>query len=381
MTGSLLPAPPTSVLLVRLSARGDVVFASPIVRAFRRTYPEVCLTWLVESHTRGLIEHHSELDKVIVWERARWKGLARRGRFLALFREWLALVRELRRQRFDLALDLQGLLRSGIMTFLSGARVRLGLGSKEGSRIFMTEVLDRWEGDRTKVSSEYRALALRLGLDVADFRMEVPLSPQDRAFAREAVEGLGLTGGYAALVPFTTKPQKHWFDDRWARVIDRIDDELSLPALFLGGPSDTPAADRIGEMTRSRPLSLTGKTSLTQAAAVIEGAALVLGVDTGLTHVSVAMDRPTVLILGSNHPYTTPPTDRIRILVNKLDCSPCKGNPTCDGEYTCLRLTTEDQVLAAAKETMAAEAGNKPPGRAKHLPVVGAEPPPEDSLP
>jgi heptosyltransferase-1 len=359
MTPKQLPDPPRSVLLVRLSARGDVVFASPLVRALRRSYPGVRLTWLVESHTKGFIEHHPELDEVIVWERSRWKSLARRGRLLALGKECWSLIRRLRSQRFDLALDLQGLLRSGVMTFLSGSPVRIGLGSREGSRILMTKALDRWQGDRTKVSSEYRALAQELGLDLGDFRMEVPLSEEDQAFAGRIMGELGIDGGFAALVPFTTKPQKHWFEDRWARVVARLDHELGLPSVLLGGPSDPPAAARIRGMAQVDTHDLAGKTSLSQAAAVIAEATVVLGVDTGLTHVGVAMDRPTVLILGSNHPYTTPPSRQTRILVHKLECSPCKGNPTCDGEYTCLRLVTEDDVMAAAREAIAA-AGEAP---------------------
>ena len=347
--------PPRNVLLVRLSARGDIVFSSPMVRAFRRTYPGVRITWLAESHTRNLIEHHPELDEVLVWDRNAWKKLLKERRFLTLIREAKTFVAELRSRGFDLAVDMQGLLRSGLMTFLSGAPVRIGLRPKEGSHLFMTRVVDRDrnQGDRAKVSSEYLYLAQALGLDTGDFRMEVPLSAADRGFIDEWIRAEGLAEGYAVAIPFTTRPQKHWFEDRWAKLLDRVTRELGLPTVILGGPGDEAALGRIRGMAESRPLSLVGKTSLTQAAAAIERAALVVGVDTGLSHMGIAFDRPTVTIFGSNIPYTEPPTDRARVLVHWLDCSPCKGNPTCNGDYTCLKLIGVGDVLAAAREVMA----------------------------
>jgi heptosyltransferase-1 len=88
---------------------------------------------------------------------------------------------------------------------------------------------------------------------------------------------------------------------------------------------------------------------------MVERASLVVGVDTGLTHMAIAFDRPTVTIFGSNIPYTKPPTDRARVIVHWLDCSPCRGNPTCGGAFTCTELIEVDHVIATAKEVMAAE--------------------------
>jgi heptosyltransferase-1 len=361
MSQRLLQKAPTNVLLVRLSARGDIVFSSPMVRAFRKTYPAARISWLAESHTKNLIEHHPELDEIIVWDRGSWKKLLKERKYLTLFREARSFVRELRGRRFDLAVDMQGLLRSGLMAFLSGAPTRIGLRPKEGSQLFMTQVVDkdRDKGDRAKVSSEYLYLAQELGLDTSDFSMEVPLSAPDRLFAAQWTQEKEL-GGYAVAIPFTTRPQKHWFETRWAHLLDLVQDELELPTVILGGPGDVEACGRIQRIADSEPLSLVGTTSLTQAAAVIEEASLVVGVDTGLTHMGLAFDRPTVTIFGSNIPYTEPPTNRGKVLVHWLECSPCKGNPTCDGDFTCLKLIHAEDVLAAAREVMANEAEMKP---------------------
>lgn len=361
MSRRLLTEAPRNVLLVRLSARGDIVFSSPMVRAFRLRYPEARLTWLAESHTKNLIEHHPELDEVLVWDRGAWKQLLKERKYLTLLREVKAFVRELRSRKFDLAVDMQGLLRSGLMTFLSGAPTRIGLRPKEGSHLFMTKVVDRHrnKGDRAKVSSEYLFLAQELGLDTSEFRMEVSLSPKDRIFAAGWIQERLLEGGYAVAIPFTTRPQKHWFEDRWAHLMDRVQEEFGLPTVVLGGPGDREALGRIQRMADTEILSQVGETSLTEAAAIIEGATLVVGVDTGLTHMGLAFDRPTVTIFGSNIPYTEPPTNRGKVLVHWLECSPCKGNPTCNGDYTCLKLIHVEDVLGVAREVMANEAQEK----------------------
>ena len=308
---------------------------------------------MAESHTKDLIEGHPELDDVIVVDRNGWKRLWKERRLGTLAGEVRELVRALRKREFDVAIDLQGLLRSGIMTFLSGAPIRIGLGSKEGSGALMTHVLSRIEGDRRRISSEYRYLAEQLGLDIGDFRMEVPLAEGDRRWAEEKERELGLQAGFFVALPFTTTPQKHWREPRWAELMDRVADELGLPTVILGGPEDHAALSRIMGMTRTPPTSLVGMTTLTQASAMVERASLVIGVDTGLSHMGIAFDRPTVTIFGSNIPYTEPPTDRAKVIVNWLKCSPCKGNPTCNGAFTCTELISVDRVMAAAREVLA----------------------------
>jgi heptosyltransferase I len=376
MSAGLLPARPRSILLVRLSARGDIVFSSPLVRALRRTFPDVRLTWMAESHTKDLMEYHPELDDLIVVERHEWMRLWKQRRFGQLFRALERFLKELRRRDFDVAMDLQGLLRSGIMTYLSGAPIRLGLGSKEGSRHLMTRVIPRDRGDRRKISSEYRYMAEELGLEVGDFAMEVHLGPADGEWARDRVRELDLEGGFFVAIPFTTRPQKHWLEDRWALLMDRVTEEMGLPTVVLGGPGDDAAFQRIRSMARIEPVSLVGKTNLTQAGAMIERASLVIGVDTGLSHMGIAFHRPTIAIFGSTIPYSEPPTDRARVLVHRLHCSPCGGNPTCNGDFTCLKLVTVDEVMVAAREVLAKDEREEIRNReTPALPVVAADPP------
>jgi heptosyltransferase-1 len=345
---------------MRLTARGDVVFSSPVVRALRRTYPDARISWFGEAHTKDLIEHHPELHRVFFWDRRRWKKLFRQGKLFRLTREFLELAKGLRAERFDLAIDMQGMVRSGVIALLSGARNRIVMRPKEGSHLLFDHVVDRYrdQGNPEEICAHYRFLARELDLDSGDFRMEVPLHPDDRAYAEEVIQKNGLGEGFVVAVPFTTRPQKHWFEDRWAELMERISGELGLATVILGGPPDLEADTRIRSLTEAEPISLVGETTLRQASAIIEKASLVIGVDTGLTHIGIAFDRPTIGIYGSNIPYTETFTDKTRLLIHWLDCVPCKGNPTCDGDFTCLKLISVDEVMGAAGDLIGAGAGS-----------------------
>ena len=367
-----LPDAPRAILLVRLSARGDVLLASPVVEALRRRYPKAHIAWVVESHGRSMIEHHDGLDEIIVWDRAAWKGMIRAGRWGALWRAFRELRARLRAPGFDIALDLQGLLRSGWVAWLSGAPVRIGLGSKEGSWMLMTGTVPRHGTAPGSTSLQYPYFADALGLASEALALRLVLGNEEEDFAARFIAEHGLEGGYAALAPFTTRPQKHWFEDRWGRVAGRIRDELGLPVVILGGPADREAARRIagpvekqvqGDAPEERRagderagagsppgvIDLTGRTRLGEAAAVVRHAGLFLGVDTCLSHVSVAFRRPSVLLFGSNIPYREAPHARARIALELQPCAPCGNRPTCDGAFWCMQALGVDEVFDLAK--------------------------------
>ena len=350
--------PPSRILLIRLSAIGDIVFASPLIAALRRAYPQAHIAWLVQPECAPLLRHHPDLDQIITWPLAEWKALWRERRWGDLWRRARALRTELRGQGFDWVIDLQGLLKSGLPAWLTGARVRIGLGSREASQWLMTRLVPRG-GDPDGIGSEYRFLAEQLGLPLADFAMALVPGEADRAFARALIEREGLAAGYAVFCPFTTRPQKHWFEDRWARLAGELHRTLGWRVLMLGGPGDREAGARILSLAGADPdqastptqslINLAGTTSLLQAAALIEGSRLVIGVDTGLSHMGIAFGRPSLLLFGSTCPYLKTGRDNARVLYHPRPCSPCKRRPTCQGAFDCMRDISVAEVLAAAR--------------------------------
>jgi heptosyltransferase I len=339
------------ILVVRLSAIGDVVMASGLIPALRARWPQARISWLTEPATVPLLRHNAQLQEVIPWPRASWQELWRERRGGALCRAVWRFRRELRARQFDLVIDAQGLLKSGVLAWLSGAPRRVGLLSREGSQWLMTERVGARTADDPRMSHEYRDLADYLGAPEGSFRLDLAVGEAPRAAARavlaEAGVPVGPAGRFAVLAPFTTRPQKHWFEDRWAGLAASLRAEGIVPVL-LGGPGDLESAQRIAAAAPSL-VNLVGRLKLDGTVAAIADAALLVGVDTGLTHMGTALGVPTVGLFGSTRPYLDAGTPHTQILYEPLDCSPCRRHPTCGGAYHCMRHWSVELVMAAVR--------------------------------
>lgn len=348
-----LRATPRRVLVIRLSAIGDLILSSGLLPVLAGAWPGAEIHWLTRRGNAELLRHDPRLAGLHLlprWPARRWW----RPRELAgLLEETFALVRALRRHRFDLVLDVQGLLKSGVWARLTGAPVRVGLGSREGSGLLMTHVVSRAVESHLP-GKEYRALCRALGLDTAPYRLGVAVSDAAEREAARRLRTAGIDGDYVALAPFTTRPQKHWLDDRWAECARRLAAERGVRVVVLGGPGDRDHAAALVAQAGPVAVSLAGGTSLGEAAAVIRGARLLVGVDTGLTHLGLAMGTPTLALFGSTRPYLDPAVPNARVLYEPMDCSPCRRRPTCGGAFTCMRRHTVAAVLAAADALLAA---------------------------
>ncbi len=345
---------PRSILVIRLSAIGDVVMASGMIPALRQAYPNARLVWLAEPAPADLLRANPRIDEVLVWPRGEWRKLWRSRHWLQLLRTVRKFRRTLRRERFDLVLDAQGLLKSGIPAWWSGAPRRIGLGSREGSQWLMTQVISRHWPDH-RIGSEYRALARTVGAEDAAFRLDLAVSDEDAAAAGKHLQAAGASGTYAVVAPFTTRPQKHWVSERWATLAAALRETLKLDVVMLGGPADREAAQAIAEQAGGDIHDLAGRTTLRESAAIIDGARLLIGVDTGLTHMGSALRRPTVALFGATRPYRDPDAPLTRILYDDLPCAPCRHSPTCGGAYTCMRQLTVARVMDAAGQVLEGE--------------------------
>ena len=328
------------VLIIRLSAIGDVTFASPLIKSISNLAPNVEVSWLAEGTVAPLLEHHPLLERVIVWPRAEWRQLLRRGRLVALVRSVLKFRQRLRDARFDLVLEVQGLFKSAFLAWMTGAPRRVGFISKEPTGLFLTERIAKDTGDT--ISSEYRGMARHVGCQADDFPMDIALPPE--ALARATLHREG--GPYVVLAPFTTRPQKHWPEAHWRRLASQMC-VRGWRVTVLGAPADSAAAERMFSGVALE--SMVGVTSLLESAALVAGAALVIGVDTGLTHMGWAFSVPTIALFGSTCPYRELGSLVGEVLYLDLACAPCRRRPVCGGRYDCLTDIEPDYVLSRAE--------------------------------
>ena len=332
---------PKRVLIIRLSAIGDVVFASPLVAACKKRYPDTEIDWLAEGVVRPLLTELPGLNEVILWPRQEWQDLWREKRILALLSAVMAFRQKLRKHNYDLVIDAQGLVKSAFLAWLTSSRKRIGFKSKEPNGIFLTKRCEK--SITSRISSEYLALADSLGWDTSNFDMVLGLSVQDDARATNVAP----EGSYVVVAPFTTRPQKHWTHAHWRALIERLAD-AGHQVVCLGGPNDREEAVTLLEGLPVK--NWVGKYPLGVSAGLVKHASAVIGVDTGLTHMGIAAGIPTVALFGSTCPYLETGRDNVRVIYHGLDCAPCKRSPTCAGQFDCMVGITADEALSALNE-------------------------------
>ncbi len=335
------------ILIIRPSAIGDIVMASPMIRVLRKAMPRAYIAWLADESVRGIMDHHPDLNEIIYWSKERWRRLAKSMRFTNLIPEVREFSTILKKRRFDLAIDAQGLLRSRLLAWLSDAAERIGLDSREPGRFLMTQIVSRGE-DKRPMSSEYLQLMRALGLEPESFAPEIVLSQEDRQSAKNKLSALKIDNRFVLICPFTTRPHKHWLPERWAEMANYLAAQFDLPVLMLGSIRDTNAGHRIRAQANVPIFDLIGQTTLAEAAAIVARAALVIGVDTGMTHMGTAFKRPTIALFGATCPYLNTPSPDTVVLYLPQTCSPCKRKPTCKGRYDCMGAITVKQAARAA---------------------------------
>jgi lipopolysaccharide heptosyltransferase I len=353
------------ILVLRLSAVGDVIRTIPVVRVLKEYYPRCHVAWVVEEPSRDLLESQPEIDEVILFPRKRWtKNLKSMRRLREVAAEIRQFVLDLKKREFDVVLDFHGVLKSGFIGFLSGASKRIGYdrrSTKEANFLF-TNLKVRLP--RERINRYQRNVLLLKGLGIEEEKVR-PLMAE--AFARklhvaprecEYVDSFfnRLNAGYRrpliAVHPGTSAkwPSKKWMPAQYARLADRLIDELGATILFTWGPGELPEVESIqNEMTR--PSILGPRTeSLTQLAELFRRSDLYVGGDTGPMYAASFMGIPVVVIYGPTDPVLYEPLGVHKKVRKEVGCNPCR-NRSCK-ELTCLKAVQVDDVFNAVKETL-----------------------------
>ncbi len=339
--------------MVKPSALGDVVHALPVVATLKRRYPEIPLDWLIEEEAAPLVDGHPAVAGLVVSGRRRWlRQLRHPAELGAALGEMRALLQELRRRRYDVVLDLQGLLKSALYVAAAGAPLRVGLAdAREGAGWVLTH---RVPVPLQPVHAVERYLALAAAVDareaVRDFT--IPLGARDLAAAQELLAGLQRP--VVVIHPAARWGTKLWEAERWRTVAVSLAGD-GAGVVVTGGPADVTMAAAICDGLQPAPRSLAGRISLKALAAVLRSADLMITVDSGPMHIAAAMGTPVLALFGPTDPARTGPLGRGRVLRRTLPCSPCLQRRCRIAETRrCMRDIEAGDVLAAARELLAA---------------------------
>ncbi|MDR7866245.1 MAG: lipopolysaccharide heptosyltransferase II [Sporomusaceae bacterium] len=331
-----------NILIVKLSAIGDVVHALPVAYALKQCFPAARITWVVEKPSFDLLANNPCIDEIIIFDKPRLKKLSG-------FRDYApAFVRLLRSRHFDLALDLQALFKSGAIAFLSGAPERyVYCNTRELSDRLSRRVCG--PNQHGHIVERYLDVARAVGCEVKQVVFPINITAEEEltaaATARKA--GLDLTQPYVVLSPGANWPNKRWPPSLFAALADKLRQDGLVPVVS-GGPGDAALAAEIAAAATTPPVDLTGKTSLKQLAHIIKNARVLVGGDTGPMHLAAALATPVVALHG--------PTDTIRngpygnghkALVTAQECAGC-WRRACPKGLDCLAGITVEAVYEAA---------------------------------
>ena len=337
------------ILLVKLSAFGDVVQTLPVAMAIRHQMPDVRLDWLVEPAASGILLGHPALDNVLISPRGRLKGsmMGKMGQMWG-FRD------KLQSTRYDAVLDLQGLIKSGILVSLSrgGRKIGFSGGKEPAAALALNEKLPPYDPDRHALQ-RYLDLLEPLGLQRPAV-IEYGLEPT--AAEEEQVDGLlrGLDHGRPLVVmhPVALWDSKLWPMDLWAALAAILAGQ-GCNMVITGTAADRPWAEAMvkGCDAAVAPRDLTGKTEMRILAALMKRADAVVSTDTGGMHLAAAMDTPVVALFGPTAPWRTGPFGQVQNVIRLgLDCSPCFKR-TCD-DPRCMSGITPESVANAVTEKL-----------------------------
>jgi lipopolysaccharide heptosyltransferase I len=331
------------ILVVRLSAIGDVLHALPAVAALRRALPDAEIDWVVEDKAADLLRGRPDLDRVFVYERRLFRsGDGEGGRRGGAVRSAMGLVRALRRRRYHVAIDLQGNLKSGVIARLSGAPVRWGFDRRsvrEGNAWFTSRRIPPLPRRAHRVERNLALVSAVLGRPAAYAEAGIAPSAEAAARVEKALAERGLPPrGFALLHPGTSAfgAFKRWPTDSFARLARRIVAETGASVVVTQGPGEAALAEaalaRLTGPARARAGVLPAE-DLRDLAEAIRRARVFVAADTGPLHVAAAVGTPLLGLFGPKDeavygPYGSRPSGGapgpLPVLVNDdVPCRPC----------------------------------------------------------
>jgi len=345
-----------NILIVKLSAIGDVVHTLPSLAALRKLYPLAHITWVIEEASSDLLVGHPDLDRVLISKRRKWlRDLVNPKRAGQTFREIRAFLQALRDRSYDLVIDFHGLFKSGLLVLLSGGRRKLGYESmQELSGLFLNEKIPE---DMNKHAVErYLDFLRHLGAEVGEPQFYIPVGEANKRKVDALLEsmGIGRDERFVAVSPVALWDTKLWEEKKFAMLCDRLIGEMGLKTVLTGSRADG-ILERI-EKSMTRPVvNLGGKTTLRDLAYLYGRAALMITTDSGPMHIAAAAGTPVVALFGPTSPSRTGPYGKgHRVIRKDLDCSPCFLKK-CD-VLTCMKEITVDEVFETVKNKLSGQA-------------------------
>jgi lipopolysaccharide heptosyltransferase I len=344
------------ILLIRLSAIGDVIHALPVAKATRERYPKAEITWIVEDKAKDLVIGNPNIDNIIILPKKEWKREFKDKKWLTL-KKARSFFKELQKHQFDIALDVHGLFKSALTAYLSGAKKRVGpANGREGSTLFYHQKVNLPTEEIHQID---RNLQIAQGIDVQadDVSFDIILLPEEKRRVAQILEELGIEDKRVLVTinPYTSWSSKNWLNQRWAEVADNLIKNLNCEVIFTGGPADRAGVNEIIDLMKERSHNLAGRTNLKELAGIYDRADLFIGCDTGPMHLAAAMGTSVIALFGPTNPKTHGPYgDNNIVLRGDTQCK-CCWKRVCQHDKECMKAIGVADLLGAVNLMLRSE--------------------------
>lgn len=330
------------ILIIKPSSLGDVIHALPFLKAIKNTFPQAHVEWVVSKGCEGVLAGNPLIDELIVFDKDSWKYPKD---FSKTFREIKKLKRALSAKYFDMVIDLQGLLRTGLMAFLTHSPLKIGFEhAREGSRFFYNKKVS--VSKDIHAVDRYLEVARAIGATTAT--KEFPLYIDESA--RDNIKKLlGDVGEYVVLVPSARWETKRWPAEYFGLLVSKV----SHPCIVTGSDADIKTAQEVMRVSKGKAIDLCDKTNMKELITLIAGSRAMVSNDSGPMHVGAALGIPLIALFGPTDPERTGPYGwkenmNFRVLRAGLSCSPCFKKKCKDP--LCMSKISVEMVLEELKE-------------------------------
>ena len=328
-----------NILLIKLSALGDVIHALPVSYAIKETFPDAKLTWVVEPQSREIVEMNPCVDEIITFYKKDFKT------FRGFWSNLIPFRREIQDEMYDVVLDLQGLFKSAAIAFFAKSKLKIGTcDMREGSDKISKRIIG--EHSAGHVVDRYLDSARAIGckVDEVKFPLIIPDEVEVETTELLASEGVQIDNPYVVLVVGASWATKRWKTEYFVAMSDWLYANRVTPVLVGSGTIDSFIANQVYESMEVPPVNLVNRLNLKQLAYTLENARLVIGADTGPTHLAVALETRTIMLMGATNPRRTGSYDQQEnIMLVDRPCKVCMKK-ICPKQVDCLERITPEMV-------------------------------------
>ena len=326
---------PHKILIVKPSSLGDVVHSLPFLNTIRKCFPDAEIHWVIAQGFEGLLEGHPMIERLWVIKKDSWKKIQNATQTI---QEIKVLFHQLKQEKFDLVIDLQGLLRSGVITAATGSPMRIGFAeAREGSRVFYTHTVTG--GKNIHAVDRYLKIAEFLGCDISEILFPFPVSQSPSSLILHP-SSFNAPDGYTVIVPGARWKTKRWPAEQFGKLASL----LPIKTVIVGSRSDNDIADEIVTLSKGKSISLAGKTDLKVLVDIMRRAQFVVSNDSGPMHIAAALGVPVYAIFGPTDPGRTGPYGAGHTVIRSdTPCAPC-FRKTCH-DIKCMKSISADEVF------------------------------------